>query len=263
VTPPGRLSYRRTVSGSSAKRCLLRGSSLEHCRREVHRPGAIPRSPQEGYILRMSTEGAASSSVAFVGRSAELGELRAALPEALGGSSRAVLITGEPGVGKTALAIRLAREAEALAVPVRWGRGSESGERLPSGPGSRSCGISSSGRIPPTGRDWSAMRHPSGELSTRLSSPTMCRTSISPHAPLGVPARSDILRAIRPQVRAGLTLPRNWCALVCDSYRTPKARLVNRAGPGGRSADLPDSYRWGWQASNLRPVGYEPPALTD
>ena len=76
----------------------------------------------------MSIEGASSSSVAFVGRSAELGELRAALTEALGGSSRAVLITGEPGVGKTALAVQLAGEAEALGVPVSWGRGSESGE---------------------------------------------------------------------------------------------------------------------------------------
>jgi DNA-binding CsgD family transcriptional regulator/tetratricopeptide (TPR) repeat protein len=74
----------------------------------------------------MSTGGVAAMSGAFVGRSAELGELRAALTEALGGSSRAVLVTGEPGIGKTALAIQLAGEAEAVGVPVRWGRGSES-----------------------------------------------------------------------------------------------------------------------------------------
>jgi AAA ATPase-like protein len=63
--------------------------------------------------------------VVFVGRSAELEELRDALTEALGGSSRAVLISGEPGIGKSALTGRLAREAEALGVPVAWGRGSE------------------------------------------------------------------------------------------------------------------------------------------
>jgi DNA-binding CsgD family transcriptional regulator/tetratricopeptide (TPR) repeat protein len=74
----------------------------------------------------MSVEDGSSPSDAFVGRSVELGELRAALIEALAGSSRAVLITGEPGIGKTALATRLAGEAEALSVPVRWGRGSES-----------------------------------------------------------------------------------------------------------------------------------------
>jgi DNA-binding CsgD family transcriptional regulator len=74
----------------------------------------------------MSIQGDASPSDAFVGRSVELGELRAALTEALGGSSRAVLITGEPGIGKTALAVRLTGEAKALGVPVSWGRGSES-----------------------------------------------------------------------------------------------------------------------------------------
>jgi DNA-binding CsgD family transcriptional regulator/tetratricopeptide (TPR) repeat protein len=60
-----------------------------------------------------------------VGRSVELGELRVALTESLGGSNRVVLITGEPGVGKTTLAIQLAGEAEALGAAVRWGRGSE------------------------------------------------------------------------------------------------------------------------------------------
>ncbi len=73
----------------------------------------------------MSIEGVAWPSGVFVGRSAELGELRAALTEALGGSSRAVLVSGEPGIGKTALVARLAGEAEALGVPVSWGRGSE------------------------------------------------------------------------------------------------------------------------------------------
>jgi DNA-binding CsgD family transcriptional regulator/tetratricopeptide (TPR) repeat protein len=73
----------------------------------------------------MSNEGVSSPSGAFVGRSAEFGELRSALSEALGGSSRAVLITGESGIGKTAVAVRLTAEAEALGVPVSWGRGSE------------------------------------------------------------------------------------------------------------------------------------------
>jgi DNA-binding CsgD family transcriptional regulator/tetratricopeptide (TPR) repeat protein len=73
----------------------------------------------------VSNEGVSSPSGAFVGRSAELGELRFALSEALGGSSRAVIVTGESGIGKTALAHRLTAEAEALGVPVSWGRGSE------------------------------------------------------------------------------------------------------------------------------------------
>jgi DNA-binding NarL/FixJ family response regulator len=67
----------------------------------------------------------ASRGAVFVGRSVELEELRAALAEALGGSGRVVLVTGEPGIGKTALAVRLAGEAEAGGVAVGWGRGSE------------------------------------------------------------------------------------------------------------------------------------------
>jgi DNA-binding CsgD family transcriptional regulator/tetratricopeptide (TPR) repeat protein len=67
----------------------------------------------------------ASPDAGFVGRSVELGELRAALTESLAGSGRVVLISGEPGIGKTALAVRLAGEAEARGAAVRWGRGSE------------------------------------------------------------------------------------------------------------------------------------------
>jgi DNA-binding CsgD family transcriptional regulator len=75
--------------------------------------------------MQVSIGGADAPGTAFVGRSAELGELRIALAEALGGSSRVALVAGEPGIGKTALAIQLAGEAEALGAAVRWGRGSE------------------------------------------------------------------------------------------------------------------------------------------
>ena len=51
--------------------------------------------------------------------------MRTALTEALDGSRRVVLVTGEPGIGKTTLAVRLAGEAEALGAAVGWGRGSE------------------------------------------------------------------------------------------------------------------------------------------
>src|SRR5262245_54009596 len=63
----------------------------------------------------------------FIGRETELGELRAALQAALGGSARLVLIGGEPGIGKTRLTEVLTAEASALGVPVWWGRGWEDG----------------------------------------------------------------------------------------------------------------------------------------
>lgn len=51
--------------------------------------------------------------------------LRAALDGALAGHGGLVLITGEPGIGKTALAAHLADQAAARGVPVAWGRCAE------------------------------------------------------------------------------------------------------------------------------------------
>ena len=66
-------------------------------------------------------------AVPLIGREREVQELRAALDAALGGDGRVVLLGGEPGIGKTRLASVLADEAEALGVPVWWGRGWEDG----------------------------------------------------------------------------------------------------------------------------------------
>ncbi|GAA3243964.1 AAA family ATPase [Pseudonocardia petroleophila] len=57
----------------------------------------------------------------FVGRAAELDELVAALDGALDGRAAAVLLVGEPGIGKSRLAAELGRLAGARAVPVLWG----------------------------------------------------------------------------------------------------------------------------------------------
>jgi DNA-binding CsgD family transcriptional regulator len=61
----------------------------------------------------------------FVGRVRELDLLSTRLDEARGGRGQLVLITGEPGIGKTRLAEEIGRNAEALGVPVGWGRASE------------------------------------------------------------------------------------------------------------------------------------------
>ncbi len=58
----------------------------------------------------------------FVGRAGEVDLLRARLDQTRTGHGRLVLVTGEPGIGKTSLVQRLAADA---GMPVGWGRASD------------------------------------------------------------------------------------------------------------------------------------------
>jgi hypothetical protein len=64
---------------------------------------------------------------AFIGRTRELSELRAALEESIAGRGGCFLISGEPGIGKTRLADELAGEAASRGMRVVWGRCWEGG----------------------------------------------------------------------------------------------------------------------------------------
>jgi len=66
----------------------------------------------------------------LVGRGSVLAGLREALDVALAGHGSLALITGEPGIGKTALVTSFADEAAARGVRVAWGRCAE-GEGVP------------------------------------------------------------------------------------------------------------------------------------
>jgi predicted ATPase len=66
----------------------------------------------------------------LVGRGTVLAGLGAALDAALAGHGSLVLLTGEPGIGKTVLAAHFADEAAARGVRVAWGRCAE-GEGVP------------------------------------------------------------------------------------------------------------------------------------
>ena len=59
---------------------------------------------------------------AFVGRSAELARLDAAVAAAREGRGGAVLLAGDPGIGKTFTAEEVARRAAARGFRVYWGR---------------------------------------------------------------------------------------------------------------------------------------------
>jgi len=58
----------------------------------------------------------------FVGREAELAELRASVDKALHGIGQLFLISGESGIGKTRLAHELSWHAHSYGARVIWGR---------------------------------------------------------------------------------------------------------------------------------------------
>jgi hypothetical protein len=80
-----------------------------------------------GHLDPESRAPALIPTVPLIGREREIGELRAALDAAIGGSGRVVLLGGEPGIGKTRLASAIASEAESRGLPVWWGRSWEDG----------------------------------------------------------------------------------------------------------------------------------------
>ncbi len=68
-----------------------------------------------------AVEGERGNLPAFVGREADIQELRQAWRLAVGGRRHVVLLAGEPGIGKTTLVERLAREVVADGGRVLWG----------------------------------------------------------------------------------------------------------------------------------------------
>jgi tetratricopeptide (TPR) repeat protein len=69
----------------------------------------------------------ARSVTAFVGRERELAELRAGLDDVSAGHGRLLLLSGEPGIGKTRLAEEISSDASARGMRVVWGRCWEGG----------------------------------------------------------------------------------------------------------------------------------------
>ncbi|MGH3137399.1 MAG: ATP-binding protein [Gaiellaceae bacterium] len=82
-------------------------------------PSELPDTP---HSLARATREEAEKLGGFVGREHELGRLRDALDAALSGSGRLVMLSGEPGIGKTRTALELATHARLRGAHVLWGR---------------------------------------------------------------------------------------------------------------------------------------------
>src|SRR5262249_23697199 len=72
-------------------------------------------------------EAGATGELPLLGRARELADLRSALKESSGGHGDLVLLTGEPGIGKTRLATALGELAAAEGHRVAWARGWDGG----------------------------------------------------------------------------------------------------------------------------------------
>ena len=66
-----------------------------------------------------------STGFGFIGREAEVRGLLAGLDAATSGFGRLFLIRGEPGIGKTRMAVEFASRAREQGVRVLWGRCSD------------------------------------------------------------------------------------------------------------------------------------------
>src|SRR5207249_10863954 len=79
-------------------------------------------APKRGPAGRRLTRTPIAAPPVFVGRTAELDALVAAWEQARAGERRLVFLTGEPGIGKTAVAGELAERVVADGGTVRFGR---------------------------------------------------------------------------------------------------------------------------------------------
>ena len=103
------INVARKLLGDSRGR--TRGARDAGAIQTVHGRGYRFVAPVSEYAAPAQTE--AGPGASFVGREAVLRELRAALDEAVAGRSQAVLLIGEPGIGKSRSVEELARDAGA------------------------------------------------------------------------------------------------------------------------------------------------------
>ena len=125
---PGEQSLRRVASAAG----FSTGAPCRGRRAPQPGAGAAPLDRFEGWITEIfpGDDSTVKEPSSLVGRGPVLAGLREALDAALAGHGSLALITGEPGVGKTALVTAFADEAAARGVRMAWSRCAE-GEGVP------------------------------------------------------------------------------------------------------------------------------------
>ncbi len=128
-TPPVAPSRHRAEVAAAIDAVILRllakspedrPQSAAEARREIEAAAAAPARGEEQADAENPLEALAGG--VFVGRDPELGEARGVLEDALGGQGRLLLLSGDPGIGKTRTAEQLATYARVRGARVYWGR---------------------------------------------------------------------------------------------------------------------------------------------
>ena len=102
-----------------------RPASASEARRRLERAAAAPDEPEPDDEAAENPLEALAGGI-FVGRERELDEMGSLLEDALRGQGRLLLLTGDPGIGKTRTAEQLATYARVRGAHVHWGRCHES-----------------------------------------------------------------------------------------------------------------------------------------
>ena len=108
------------ILGLLAKAPDERPQSAAEARRAIEAAASAPAEPPAEPTAENPLEALAGG--VFVGRDAELGQMRGELEDALGGQGRLLLVSGDPGIGKTRTAEQLATYARVRGARVHWGR---------------------------------------------------------------------------------------------------------------------------------------------
>ena len=95
--------------------------------------GVAPSPTTRSLHADVTSGSAPRAAVSIFGRAAELGLLDAAWRATTRGSGRVVVVTGEPGIGKTTLLDELGRRASARGARTAWAAGLDVGGAMPFG----------------------------------------------------------------------------------------------------------------------------------